>query len=444
MMIALTQAGRLKAVRFVFAIFAGSFAGGALASEPTYGVNIGMGTTDNVLRTPTNPQSAQIAAAGLDFSASQLSPRVDADVVTDLTYLDYLHTDLASDVVGTLVARGKFTIVPDRVEWLVDDNFGQTALNQVNAISPENQENVNYFSTGPRLTVGLGSVNRVLLEGNYAKVIYQHSPLDNQRYAGSASVVHELSSSSDVSFKVIAERISYEDDASNPPTDQQEGILRYEARGSRTKFGLDTGYAHATFNLQTYSTPVFQLTASRIVSPFSSVDLALGRSFSNSGDLFRQLQEYRNTAQQTQAIQPTSELFTSTYATLNWRVDHNRTSLDFSVSKYKQSYEQQSQYDQSRASIYAYFSRYMSAVVQLYASTTLGKNRYDATLDDSTDKSFAVGATRRMGRLLSLALEYDWYDRSGAPGVSVSNVNEVWLRLFYGTAKPGGAIPVVR
>jgi len=444
MMIALTPGGRLAAGRFILVILTGSFAGAVHASEQTYGVNVGVGRTDNVFLSPADPRSATFSSAGLDFSALQSGPRVNADVFADLIYMDYLHTELPNEVLGTVAAHGKFAIVPDRVEWLVDDNFGQATLNQVDAMSPENRESVNYFSTGPRLTLGLGSDTRLLLDGTYSTVNYQHSPLDSRHHAGSASVVQELSASSNVSLKVDTERIDYEDGAVNPPIDQREGVLRYEASGSRTKFRIEAGYERAKFNLQSYSKPVFQLAASRIVSPFSSVDLSFGRSFSNSGALFRQLQESRSTAQQTQSIQPTNELFTSTYAALNWRMVHNRTSFDFSVSRYKQSYEQRSVFDQLRTNIHVYFSRQLSPAMRLYASASLSKNRYDAPLNNSTDKNFSAGVTRQMGRLLSLDLEYQRYDRGGVEAVSIGNVNQVWVRLFYGTAKRHAASPGVQ
>jgi len=97
--------------------------------------------------------------------------------------------------------------VPQLLYWDVSDNFGQTRLSPLAAITPANRENVNYVSTGPDLTIGALGSTELGIAGRYAKATYQKSPLDNERISGTIALVRHFTLASAISLNVLDGRI---------------------------------------------------------------------------------------------------------------------------------------------------------------------------------------------------------------------------------------------
>jgi len=131
------------------------------AAELSYGVDVGVGQTDNVARVSTDEQDETIASVGAQLRLDHESRRLRANVETRLEYRDYLDNTYDGEVVGNLLANGVFAFVEDRFTWTVTDTFGQTTQNQFAPSTPDNRANVNYLSTGPDFTLPLGSRNKL-------------------------------------------------------------------------------------------------------------------------------------------------------------------------------------------------------------------------------------------------------------------------------------------
>src|SRR5262249_4865121 len=133
----------------------------------------------------------------------------------------------------------RFTLVPQVLSWSIADNFGQAPLNPLAPIAPGNRENLNYFSTGPTLTLPLGQSTSLGISAQYGRMDYQRSPLDNINLSGAVGLTHELSPSSSISINARAERVDFSNDQLNPDYDRQEAFARFAAKGSRTELGID-------------------------------------------------------------------------------------------------------------------------------------------------------------------------------------------------------------
>jgi hypothetical protein len=434
---ALIRSTRHAATWVLFPIYAAGTSTNILAAESAFAIDAGIGHTDNIGRTATDQRSAVISTAGAVFSFSDVTRRFEADISGNLEYQHYSADTYPGQIVGDATARGKLVVIPEHFEWKFAEYFGQTTLQQAEAITPSNRENINYFSTGPLLTVGLGSNNRLTMEGTYSKVDYQHADLNNQRYRGAFSVEHELSTVSKVSLNFESMRISYQDELLNPPSDQREAFVRYQATGARTTLALDAGYARVQQDTTERSSPVFRLDASRVTSRNSTLDILLGREFSDAGSLYKTLQATLGSNDVTQVVQPTSEPFTSTYGGIFWKIKQDRASLEFSISRYKQAYEKLSQFDQTRTAIRGDFSRQFTPTVQFYTSAVLWKSVYASEFGNTTDRNFVVGLAKRIGKQLALDLQYDRFDRTAVRATDASKANQVWLRIYYGSLVVG-------
>ncbi|MEY4760426.1 MAG: hypothetical protein RLZZ200_282, partial [Pseudomonadota bacterium] len=214
----------------------------AVAADVQLSTDIGVGTSDNILRTATDKRSETIEQVGLQFSVQNQTRRFDADVRGDLAFLNYDKNSFSSELVGNAGAAFKLDLVEDRLSWSLDDVFGQTRRDPFAVVTPLNRENVNYFSTGPNARIHLGSADRLLASARYGKVSYETSLYDTDRLSMQAGYQHDLSPVSQLGVNISHERVDPQDSGSLFQSyARQEAFARYTLGGSRTKASLDVG-----------------------------------------------------------------------------------------------------------------------------------------------------------------------------------------------------------
>jgi len=133
--------------------------GAACAPAAEFSGELGVGAiySDNIRLAPTDPTGDTIGVATTDFSLHEEARHLVADVAANLQYLTYAHSIYSNELVGDFTGYGKIALLPGRIDWVVQDNFGQQQLDPGLPVTPENLENINYFSTGPDVTIPLGA-----------------------------------------------------------------------------------------------------------------------------------------------------------------------------------------------------------------------------------------------------------------------------------------------
>src|SRR5690606_20595070 len=135
----------------------------ASATTAEFETELGVGRSTNFARSAITPQDATLKSAGLRFSLLEDTRRVDADLVGDVSLIDYNGSRYSSEVTGSVAGRLGVTLIDDRLRWVVEDSFGQARQDLFTVPTPDNREQVNYFSTGPDVRIGLGAHSTALL-----------------------------------------------------------------------------------------------------------------------------------------------------------------------------------------------------------------------------------------------------------------------------------------
>ena len=151
----------------------------AAADGLEYRASIGAGYTDNIRRDTGNEQDENLGIAGLRFSYDADTRKLDADLVGEIAYYEYLNDTFEPELLGNIYADASFALVPDRLHWVLTDGFGQVMTDPFQAQSPANRQNINYLSTGPEAFIGLGSQTRLRLAGRYSLATYEDDPFDS-------------------------------------------------------------------------------------------------------------------------------------------------------------------------------------------------------------------------------------------------------------------------
>ncbi len=108
-------------------------------------------------------------------------------------------------------------LVPERVRWNFQDTFNQAIVDPVVALTPDNQQSINYFTTGPQIDLNVGSSTRLTLRADYSVVnsssdASQADDLDSERYAGDMTLTHDISNASNLYLLVEAQEIDFKDE----------------------------------------------------------------------------------------------------------------------------------------------------------------------------------------------------------------------------------------
>lgn len=411
----------------------------AAASEPGYELSLGVGTSDNIRRVPTNEESETLAIAGLNVDWRERSSRTQADVLADVQYIDYLQNTFGSEVLGNATGRLQYTISPERVMWVFSDNFGQGRIDPLSAASPENRENINYFSTGPDLALPFGSAMQLLASGRYSKVSYQDTPLDSDRYSGLLGLQRKLSAATTVSLNFSHDAIRFDDSTVNTDYSRDSAYARYQAQGRRTSLAFDAGYTKIDRSVgKDSSGALFRIELSRRVSASSFIAASAGHEFSDAADAFRLSQTLTGGGLDTQGTLQTSSPFLNKYFTLGWNFERNRTAFSISGSRFDETYRDNGLLDRNRTLVNAQFTRTLTPVVSASLVAAYTKENYKNLVGDANESTAGAQVSWRAGRHLTISARYQYAHRSSdLPGSGFSE-NRTWLQFGWG--RPSGEV----
>lgn len=414
------------------------------ASAPGYEISVGVIETDNVQRLPSGGTSDTILEQEINFTWHDQRPRLNTDIDADLSHLTYVPHTFSDEVIGNFIGKTRLAVVPQYLFWNFADNFGQGSANPTQAITPENRENINYFSTGPETLLPLGGQNLLDLKAAYGKVTYQKSPFDNSRVSGGLGLIHELSARTEVSLNLSDERVNYSNDTSNPDYSTQQAFVHFDARANRTTLGVDVGYGRLVDPSFSNGTVTARLELSRKVSASSTISLSFGREYSDAAAAFQISQVLNGANLNTQQSVQTGGPFTMIYETAAWNFARNRTKFGVTFSHFKDDYVENTTFNDTRTLVDANVSRQLTPAVQVALSEDYYRQSFENIPGNSNQTITDLKLTWQLARRLSASVDYAFTRRQSEIGSTGFSENRLWLSIGYGrpaAVPPGVAAP---
>jgi hypothetical protein len=408
---------RARAPRLTIAIVSIlALASAAGAQNLNYGVDAGVAETDNVTLVSSHTVSQTIAIADLDFDFKQQTRLLDADVKGNFSYLDYLQHAYDRQLLGRFDGSGRFAIIPERLTWVLQDDFGQSVLDPFTPTTPNNLENVNYFSTGPDLAVRVGATGFLNASARYARTSYGTSPFNSNRLQGSLAWGLQLSARSTISLNADTERVLFQNTVLNTDFDRTNAFVRYTLQGARTEFSADLGATRISQSNDSTSGALAKVELSRKISSAAKLTLSGGHILTDASTSFSSLQSGAIGVVGTAAAAVTSDSYTSNYATAGWQYRRGRTTLGLSGRWEKDNYAAQPLLDVTRSGGELRAARqvtraFNAELLGRYFKTDYAHNFVTgpATSPQFDDELVAAVLTWRYGRGLEvkLRLEHD-------------------------------------
>jgi uncharacterized protein (PEP-CTERM system associated) len=186
----------------------GLCAGIVNAQEVDLGLTVGAYHTDNIRRTSVAEESQTVGELGLRLGWTRDSGRLNANVDADLAYREYFDDAYDSDLQGGFNCRVVYWFLPERLSWEIQDNYARALIDPRNVDTPGNQQNANYFTTGPDLRLPLGDRTNLLVGGRWSDAYFEDTEAGNQRLTGTLGIERRMSERSTLSLNATAERSS--------------------------------------------------------------------------------------------------------------------------------------------------------------------------------------------------------------------------------------------
>jgi hypothetical protein len=314
--------------------------------------------TTNATRS-ANGVNETLLTAGLSGDTSRDGPRLDYHLSSNLAVLKYLSGTYSTEATGYLDGKVALKIVPGFFSWIVQDSFSQAPINPYSPVTPNNLVNLNYITTGPRLTMRPTLRTSVTLDGLYSYVTTsspspQFADFDNQRYGGDLTIERAFSESASLYVKGHYEKVDFKDQINNNNFSIGEAIGGYRFTDGRTVFDLSGGYSQLriydvlgstegpggsreTRTDENFEEPIWKADVSRLITPSQRIALHASEQFTDSASALR-LSFDQPVPIFTPASFAVSEPFKARVYAVNWRFEAARTTLDVSLSESRNHY----------------------------------------------------------------------------------------------------------
>lgn len=181
-----------------------------------YGLAAGLEYSDNALLTANDTQDEWVRSALLGFEVEELTSTIELDVAGVVQYRNFKNHTFNDDVRGDVSALGTWHIVPQRFRWEIEDYFTQLNVNAVDPDTPDNQSNVNAFSTGPVATLRLSPVSRSEFGLRISRFNFEEQGVDSTRLLGSGRYFRKHDSRIESSANIVVEQANFDDEDVNP------------------------------------------------------------------------------------------------------------------------------------------------------------------------------------------------------------------------------------
>lgn len=419
----------------------------AMAAEDRrndFAFELGAGAIDNLERAASGGESGIMTSAGALFMVQRSSRRFSANVSGDLSYIRYPGDTYEEELLGNAQAVLQGALVPERLEWVLDNTFGQAREDEDAAPTPENTENINYLLTGPEITLPLTYRWQLRASGRYGRLDYQSSPFDSTVRKASLGTLFQLSDGGGISLDFQGSWVEPDDETTGAPSYRsQAAVIGYHVQGVRTGFDLDVGVQRLRQPGYEDESAVFSFSLLRKVGDRSSLRLEAGREYRNNGDVLRIANP--NNPSDGQVVSRTVEAFVLDRASVNFGRSGRVTHVNAYVEWHREGETASDLPGRERLYVGGSVSRQLGPIMQVNVGFWHSRNTYDGpTSDDHDELAANLALTYRLTPRIYAMLSGDFY-QFRVPGAPQSvETRQAWLHIGMGeiTVRRRGAAAV--
>ena len=409
----------------------GALAQGAPDRMFHLGLDAGLEYTDNVRRASANEESETVGIVGLTFGLTTDRPRLDANIAANLEYREYFADAYDSDIVGGVAGLVSYAFVPERFVWVLTDNFGQVARDRRAVDTPDNRENVNYFSTGPDITWPLTGRSSIRLSGRYSDTYYEDRDNDTRGIAGSLALIRRMSDTSNLSLNSSSTDVDYDEEIYVDYRIDQ-AFLRWETLTERTTLTLDGGYNRHEPDIGERSGGLLaRLNLSRAVASRSRIGLTIGTAFETPGEGLRRDQDLTGIETGADDAISATDAYQSDHAFLSWTTDWGRTSFTAGLHARSEEHEAVPNADRDVYGASLRWSRQVSPRADIYVAGGYSKEEIVNVDFEFDEWSVGFGMRFQVTQSIAMRATVEHIEGSSEAGTRDFKENRAYIGFAY-------------
>ena len=219
----------------------------ATAFSVNYSIEGGVYNSDNIRIVETDQQedTVGILSAGLEVVGQ--SSTNDVSLLMNIERREYKNDTFVDDTRGLADLKSNWGIVDKILTWTIDGFYGQARIDPYAAITPDNLQNVGYYSTGPNLNLLLTAADIVNISAHYNGYYAEIDNTDNNSNAYSISYTRKISPVTSFSLNTDYYIVKY-DDATYIDFDRFDYYLNFTRTTSISDIRINYGTSDLEFN----------------------------------------------------------------------------------------------------------------------------------------------------------------------------------------------------
>lgn len=402
--------------------------GTANAMELSAEATVAAVRTDNV--SPGSPvrdgASLGLLRAGVELQS--LTPRFEVDADAEVTRYQYFQGGYDPETLPQLSGLASWNIMPERLSWFVRDEYGQVGGLSFGEIRPIVRENLNYFTTGPTLTLPIGGRNELEFGGSYSDVSASGASVDSTRYQGSAQLRRRLSDRRSVGLNYSFTQINYDPGAAISGYERSVASLRFNSNARRGTFVAEAGASRVTRpGRLSDNAPLVNLELTRRLGSHSTLALRLSSQSSDAADAFRDGIGSAMTSGGGDAELPlNAEPFALKSASVEWSHESVRLLTQLRLLREEEAYDEPGLADRKRSGVSASAAYRWSTRNEAHASIRHERNESGDNAFNDRNWAVEVGYSHRIARELYAVLDYTHFRRDREV-LSVNQSENRWM-----------------
>ncbi len=277
----------LRALVLAMALASGT----AVAGQLDYSAYTGIEHTDNVNLSASQPISQNILSPGINFSFLQQGSTIQANIVGALEYRHFMGNAFDDQTLAQLNGQLNWTVLPQRLDFTVQDFAGVQPLSTLSSNTPANQQQTNVVTLGPTLHFRLG--NTVHGQGELRYVSSDASrtkEFNSSRGLAALRLIKDLNPTDQLSLNLESQHVNYAERANpgstgnfNPNYNSNAVYVRYLSQLAHLDIDAAVGWSQLDFHgAPTESSPLLRLTVGWQATPHSNFSITGARQYSDA------------------------------------------------------------------------------------------------------------------------------------------------------------------
>ena len=261
--------------------------GPVMAADINWSVGTGLEYSDNPARVNenTHPDLTRIAQGTLGIA--EVGSRLSARLSTQYKYSDFRENTFEDRGRAQAFGSLDWQIIPEELKWVAHDTYQQVPDSTRAVATPETEQSVNGFVTGPDLLLSLGGADFARLAVRYGDFEFSKTNEDNRRIAASAGLGRRIDPTTEVSFNVAGQHVDYtQENATQEDYDQTSAFGRYDREIPGGRATLDLGrVAVARDRLPNVTGTLAQVTVLWRIKPETETGLSYTQGTTDIGEV---------------------------------------------------------------------------------------------------------------------------------------------------------------